>query len=90
MGGATTLKLLILMLIRNSGGCGRRESDFALQALIEGRAAKTEHVRGTRTGTRYFSAGCACFPNPWPGFLAFGNRPHRGTIYQEYRERETE
>jgi hypothetical protein len=45
MGGATTLKLLILMLIRNSGGCGRRESDFALQALIEDRAAKTEHVR---------------------------------------------
>jgi hypothetical protein len=27
----------------------RRESDFALQALVEGRAAKTEHVRGCPT-----------------------------------------
>ena len=26
-------------------GLGRRESDFALQALVECRAAKTEHVR---------------------------------------------
>jgi hypothetical protein len=87
---ATTLHLPIFMLIRRCG-FGRRESDFALQALIEGRAAKTEHVRGTRTGTRYFSAGCACFPNPWPGFLSFGNRTHRGNIYQEYhikRERQ--
>ena len=45
MGGATMLQLSILRLIRNCCGFGLRESDFALQGLVEGRAAKTEHVR---------------------------------------------
>jgi len=38
---ATMLQLSILRLIRNTG---RRESDFAFQGLVAGRAAKTEHI----------------------------------------------
>jgi hypothetical protein len=34
---------------------GRRESDFALQALLECRAAKTEHVRVV--AMRWYSSG---------------------------------
>ena len=51
------LQLTILRSIRNCCGFGRRESDFALQGLVEGRAAKNEHVRVV--ALRWHSSGSA-------------------------------
>ena len=45
VGGATTSQPSTLRLIRNAAALCRRKSDFALQALVEGRAAKMDLVR---------------------------------------------
>jgi len=48
---------------------GRRESDFALQALVEGRASKTERVRvvALRCVTRWIPMAVKCASDSGPG-----------------------